>query len=92
MVGCHGWLLFPVVAWSSPAVASWLLRSLCLAVAVGCHGWWLFPAVLSSLPMVVSWLLQLFHLAVVVGCHGCTIVMDAFVAVALVVVVVGCCG
>jgi len=38
--------------------------------------------------MVVAWLFQLLHLAVVVDCRSCTIVMDAFVSVAL--AVVGC--
>jgi len=33
---------FPALGWSFPAVALWLLRSLCLEVVVGCRDWSFF--------------------------------------------------
>jgi len=39
VVVSHGCVIVSCFAWSFPAVASWLLWWLCLAVVVGCRGW-----------------------------------------------------
>ncbi len=60
------WLWLVVeIALSFPAVASWLLPSLCLAIVVGCRGWLLFPMVVSSFPALHGRFLRLRH-----GCCG----------------------
>jgi len=84
VVGCHGWLSFPAVSSSFPRLHGrfpWLRHGCCSHCVLRL---WLvvtfalFPAVVLLFPMVV----------VAVA----TIVMDVFMAVALAVVVVGCCG
>ncbi len=88
-VGCH-FCINPAFAWSFLAVASWLLWSLCLVVVVHCLSWLMFPAIVSSFPMVASWLLHCCVLQLCLVVLVATIVMDAFVAVVL--IIVGCCG